>query len=742
MENYCGNCFNSTQGYQVCPFCGFVDGTLNEPAFMLQPKMRLQNRFIVGTILGIGGFGVTYKAFDTRLASVVAIKEYFPQNLSSRMPGETDIKMFTGESSKAFMLHRQRFEQEGKNLAQFAGEVNIVNVLDNFNDNGTSYIVMEYLEGVTLKEFLAQNSGKLPWEKAVEILKGILSGLNSIHLKGIIHRDISPDNIYITNDGNVKLLDFGAARFAAKEEWTQSVIVKKGYAPPEQYRSNMKQSPQTDLYAAGATFYKMLTGQTPEESIERWEKDLLRRPSQIVQGLDAHLDKFTMKALALKSELRFSSAQSMLNALESDKGYDFPEEELKKRKTRSIITCVVAVLFVFAVIGVVLGSSLDENGNFQAPEIIIQGETLADKNIQSDSIKLVIYEFENENNKITTLVQEFNEVHPEYNVEIIYENELDDNSNEWDISTAYLQDMELADLSLLYNGLNEDDYYNLSFNENSMDFVPYSFLPYMLWTASDGLTSEVPEYIDSLEGYIEFANENNLQTDSFYLVTLLSIYANEDMLKEDGTLSESWENNLRTLYKSDVSNSVTGANNGYNGYSHVHWMMLSADDIQRARNQAQASTVAAFPILLNGSAVLDYNNEVYVNANSSENKQLVAMQFIHFMLSERGQTILNIMHSDGVPVNKKVAADFFELNTEVATLEPYLDNLVYSNRYVDYQIADAVGNVFENEIGNSYNYDIVDYKATTNENLIAYESELNEMADDFIVSVNSALSNY
>ncbi len=742
MINFCANCFNATQGYEVCPFCGYVEGTVNEPAFMLQPRMRLQNRYIIGTILGIGGFGVTYKAFDTRLASIVAIKEYFPQNLSSRMPGETEIKMFTGENSKAFMLHRQRFEQEGKNLAQFANEANIVNVLDNFNDNGTAYIVMEYLNGVTLKDYITQSGGALPQEKAVEILKGILTGLKSIHLKGIIHRDISPDNIYITQEGNVKLLDFGAARFAAKEEWTQSVVVKKGYAPPEQYRSNMKQSDKTDLYAAGATFYKMLTGQTPEESIERWEKDLLRRPSQIKEGIDTHIDKFTMKALALKSELRFSSAQNMIEALENDKGYDFPEEELKKRKTRSVLMSVIAVVLVFVVVGVVvLRPVYDEDGNLQTPEIIIQGETLADKNIKSDSIVFFMHEYDNRNGEMTALVNEFMQFYPEYSVEIVYENEVQEDYNDWDISSWYMQNMQEADLSLLFNGLSDDDYYHLPSNDDELTFADYAVVPISIWVASSVLTGDEPEYIDSLEGYFEFVNSKSLQTDAWDGIELLSIYAQEEIFNDDGKISDSWANNFSNWLKYDIANSITGNNNGYNAQSHAHWVFVSSEDLQESRNYAGSGTnLHFFPMLLDGELVISHTSQVYVNANSSENKQLVAMQLIHFMLSERGQTILNVINSHGIPLNKAVAEDFFTLNPEVAVLKPYLDDWAFPDYYVQYEDMQSLISAHDFYVNDYEANSFIDINATTEQNLATYENELNAIAEDYISYLNSSFN--
>lgn len=334
LHNICFHCFQVKGEFEVCPHCGFMEGTTPNEPYLLYPGTILEERYLIGTILGIGGFGVTYRAWDGKLGIVVAIKEFYPCGLVNRIPGEQNVMLFSGEKQKSFAIQLERFVEEAKNMAKFNGDKNIVNVYDFFQANHTAYIVMEYLEGMTLKEYIANKSGRLSQADALALITGVLEAVKTIHKKDVIHRDISPDNIFILKDQRVKLLDFGAARFSTEDnkELTQSTVIKMGYAPIEQYRSNMKQGIWTDIYAIGATLYKIVTGVTPEESVDRVEKDLLIRPSKQGASIDLYVEKAIMKAMAVKPEMRFKSVEQMQAALEMRVLVDYPEEELKKEK--------------------------------------------------------------------------------------------------------------------------------------------------------------------------------------------------------------------------------------------------------------------------------------------------------------------------------------------------------------------------------------------------------------------------
>ncbi len=484
-DRICLNCFSQRGAYEVCPYCGYVAGTPPKEPYLLAPGTRLWGRYIIGTVLGVGGFGVTYKAWDTRLGALVAIKEFFPQSLASRIPGEAKLRVFSGDKTEHFRVQLGRFMDEAKNLARFAGERHIVSVLDYFEDNATAYIVMEYLDGMTLKEYLAQSGGRLAQDTALLIEAGVLRGLSCIHQKGIIHRDISPDNVYILRSGEVKLLDFGAARFAAAEgsELSQGVVVKKGYAPPEQYRSNMKQGVWTDIYAAGATLYKMLSGQTPEESIERFEKDRLVKVSQTGVPVDASVDNAVMRAMALRPEIRFKSADAMLAVLENRTVVAEPEEEIKKRKRRGVAAVVASLLAL--VLAVALVASGIAGGGVRRV-VIGGGPSLADVNIRPDAITVLTLTSsessysEGELQRLQQLAEAFTRQYPEHsvNIEPVYygsgagnydaaRRELAPRMTSAEAAAVFdvsfwqeLGDDEsyMADLTPLYNALEMDDY--------------------------------------------------------------------------------------------------------------------------------------------------------------------------------------------------------------------------------------------------------------------------------------------
>ena len=242
----CFNCMNTyAEEYEVCPHCGYVHSAQPKEAFHLYPGTVLHKRYVVGATVGIGGFGITYRAWDQALDKQVAVKEYFPNGVVNRVPGNPEVIVFSEEATGEFQKGRVRFLAEAENMARFNAHPNIVDVYDFFEENHTAYIVMEFLDGLSFKQYLSLYDGVIPWQKAVEIVNPVLKALKEIHKKKIVHRDISPDNIYILPLDSqlehfvVKVIDFGAARLSdGEEEKTLSIILKPGFAPPEQYEKN------------------------------------------------------------------------------------------------------------------------------------------------------------------------------------------------------------------------------------------------------------------------------------------------------------------------------------------------------------------------------------------------------------------------------------------------------------------------------------------------------------------------
>lgn len=285
-------------------------------SYQLIPGTMLAGRYLIGTALGAGGFGITYRAYDTLLSASVAIKEYYPGGLVSRYPGHTEISVYSGDRSQQFSYGKDKFMEEARSLAKFSSHANIVNVLDFMEENGTAYIVMEFLEGVTLKEVLKNNKKPMELEEAFTIILPIIDALKTLHSQGLIHRDVSPDNIFLKKDGGVKLIDFGAARFSLGEkESTLSIILKPGYAPPEQYRSKSRQGPFSDVYAMGGCLYRMLTGVAPEESLGRVLDDAQKKAYEINPKVSKNISDILDKAMSVSIDGRYQTMAEFESAI-------------------------------------------------------------------------------------------------------------------------------------------------------------------------------------------------------------------------------------------------------------------------------------------------------------------------------------------------------------------------------------------------------------------------------------------
>ena len=324
MKKRCMGCMEEYDvEYDICPHCGYVDGTPVEEQIHMDPGTILHNRYSIGKVLGFGGFGVTYLGWDGKLEMKVAIKEYLPSEFSTRMPGETKISIFRGEKEEQFNEGLEKFVEEAKRLAIFKNEDGIVRVYDSFKENETAYIIMEYLEGETLTALL-ERDGIVSEDKAVEMLMPIMKSLKVVHKEGILHRDIAPDNIFITKTGETKLIDFGASRYATtSHSRSLTVIIKPGYSPEEQYRSNGDQGPHTDVYALGATLYKMLSGKTPPDAMERrakfegQNKDILVEPRKINKKISQVSEVAILNAMNVRVQDRTPDIQSFIDELEA-----------------------------------------------------------------------------------------------------------------------------------------------------------------------------------------------------------------------------------------------------------------------------------------------------------------------------------------------------------------------------------------------------------------------------------------
>lgn len=309
--------------YGLCPYCGYEPGTAAESSLHIQPGVILAGRYLIGRVIGYGGFGVTYIGWDTTLQQRVAIKEYLPSEFATRAVGQTQVTVFGGNKAEQFSGGMVKFVDEAKRLARFQNEPGIVRVFDSFEANNTAYIVMEYLDGETLTSYL-KREGKIPVEQAVDMLAPVIRSLEVVHKAGIIHRDIAPDNIILTKDGQAKLIDFGAARYATtSHSRSLTVIIKPGYSPEEQYRSRGDQGSHTDVYALAAVLYRMVTGVTPPDALERRafyenkKKDILPPLSQNCK-IGKNRENAILNAMNVRVEDRTKTANDFLSELTSE----------------------------------------------------------------------------------------------------------------------------------------------------------------------------------------------------------------------------------------------------------------------------------------------------------------------------------------------------------------------------------------------------------------------------------------
>lgn len=344
----CLGCMRDKAGAERCPHCGWDARQGTNPPGCLAPGTRLHDQYVLGRVLGRGGFGVTYLAWDLRLDTRVAIKEYLPRDCATRSGESAPVSRLDVDGNDTFAWGLARFIEEARLLARFAEHPGIVTVLNSFEANDTAYMVMQYVEGEDLKSYL-HRAGRLPAAAAFGLLGHVLDALRAIHDGGLLHRDIAPDNIFLTSAGRVILLDFGTAREAfGSHTRSMALVHKPGFSPEEQYRANGQQGPWTDLYAAAATWYCMLTGQAPPEALERLAGDTLEPPSRLGVALEPHHEAALLKALAVRAAERFQDVRAWQAALHQTPPPPVPAPPPPPRRVAWLIPALLVLVALLA----------------------------------------------------------------------------------------------------------------------------------------------------------------------------------------------------------------------------------------------------------------------------------------------------------------------------------------------------------------------------------------------------------
>lgn len=359
----CMGCMNDKTYDGPCKLCGYQENTPCIPAY-LAPKTFLNERYIVGKLLSYNGEGAVYIGFDTAAGIKVTIKEFMPDTLCSRKKGEGEIIVNAG-MMPLYKTYMSEFADLGKSLMKSRGMSHIQTVLDVFYENNTCYTVFEFINGISLKTYLANSAGEMSWEQVKELFPPILTTISLIHSAGIIHRGISPQTIFVTDKMELKLTGFSIS--AARTTNTEIACeVFAGYAAPEQYTNEINGT-WTDVYGIAAVLYRVLTGTNPQEAIARTGGSMLE-PMMINRNVPANISKVIMSGMRLSTESRIRSITEFVDKLFAQPKYgsdgkpvsDRPltrqqQKKLAKQKKERVKTLIVlgiagAVLIAFAIV--------------------------------------------------------------------------------------------------------------------------------------------------------------------------------------------------------------------------------------------------------------------------------------------------------------------------------------------------------------------------------------------------------
>ena len=334
IDKICINCMEDSLSDGVCPSCGYHEGTYQKKPHHLSPCIILNGRYLLGRVLGEGGFGITYLTYDLIKHERVAIKEFFVTGLLIRENTRT-VLVDESVANKAFYEEcKAKFTQEAVILRKLKDRSGIVTIYDDFAENNTQYIVMEYLDGAPLSWFLQQNGGRIPFDTAFKVLTPAMRSLREMHLNSVYHRDISPDNIQYLKDARVKIMDLGGSKDMMNSIVKSHIVaVKHGYAPPEQYVTRYKIGPWMDVYAMAATIYRCITGVVPPQSTSRMsDTDTLKPPRELGADISPEIEQVILKGMALQVEDRYMDMGEFYSALKK------AEEESRAAHTPPEIT--------------------------------------------------------------------------------------------------------------------------------------------------------------------------------------------------------------------------------------------------------------------------------------------------------------------------------------------------------------------------------------------------------------------
>lgn len=652
--------------YDMCPYCGYEKTTPAKELYFLSPGTVVANRYEIGVSIGSGGFGIMYKAWDRALEKTIAVKEYYPTGLVNRAPGQQHITIYSGRGRKEFDHGKLRFLEEAKNMAKFDNHPNIVAVYDFFEENNTAYFVMEFLEGIDYKHYIEQQGGAVSLEYAVEITKVVLKALAEVHRHDIVHRDISPDNIFLCSDGRIKLIDFGTARFSSKEEEVlRSVEVKWEYAPPEQYQKKSKQGPWTDVYAVGAMLYKAVTNVELQSSQDRVEDDKLVEPMKLCPDMSENLNNIILRAMALQPELRFQTAEDFLEALETKGKVRSANKELKFRKKRRIIS--IAVISIMAGIGALICNRVMEQR--KADAAILNDATITVWVPGEDAENQAAYE---------TALEEFMRDYPQITLQITYIAEENYEStllnalvqNElptlFESSCIDARDMEqLAGLSDVFKYVDTKKYFFLDdykkyFSKGKQ--LPLGFTVPVIYTneilGSNRTVEEMlaaNDFLLTKENYFTYCNV-------FHGGTEILDFSKLPDYVSDTLDSKKYQDSVDRFLKDEAT-------------------CLIADTSVNNTIEKVMAGYYSVSIVAENNPVGRFVDCYSISSKASKDEKAAAVQVLVYLLSDTAQDARYVQSGDNLPLNRVMLDTYVRVNTAFEGLQDKLPVMLMPGEY-------------------------------------------------------------
>lgn len=641
----CMRCMNTYDGeFRICPHCGYDEDTPPKVEYHLHPGVEIGQRYTIGITLGYGGFGITYKAWDKKLERIVAIKEFFPAHLVSRIPGTEKVNIQGQSKVDLYYKEKEKFLQEAKTLAKFNSHPNIVHVSDFFEMNKTAYMVMEYLDGIDLLQHVKRmQEQRISSEEMIPLILEVCKALDSIHKSGIVHRDIAPDNIKITTDGRVKLLDFGAAKESSGDAAGEfTVVVKPGYAPPEQYMKKSKIGPWTDIYALCATMYRLLTGIKPVEASDRSAEECLKLPREINPQIPAWLEQVILRGMALEPKNRFKNIKQLADALSQEKEVAAPEVVQRRRSYHRIIAFVAAIAVCTAgILFVVPGKN-----------------TLTDRGIDDGEIAVTLPDTQYCRQAYTMAKEGFEKAFPGKTVSLDYIDEKkyteEMNRGFGDANVIYaggLDDAvqeEAAQIDDILGKLETDAYYGLASNDGELGYsktTPVSMDIYVL-VYNKYLVKRNSE----LNKLISDNNELGLSLETL----------GENILTDKKQFQSEFE--LPGISKTESAAKHFCDNK-------CAMVLTSTDRLAEIQNEMAGYYEILYTSDLSGGV---FSNYFLIKDDVSENEKKIAELWLRYLLSDEGQSILFIRNTGSLPLKKSVFDEYLAIHKDWSVLEEQL----------------------------------------------------------------------